>query len=181
MAQYFNVGHLWSSPGRSLHQFGRSSAWVGKPWVFALHPSVFGNMLISKRLQLSANALKSVRWAHSWSPRISLTPRFSPLTSITRISPRNATDSSLQLPQTRVHFSRTHRSRPAARLNHCHGHLWSHQITASSGPCATDALSTWSTIPIRTCFGKVCARSGHYHCFVSSGTFLMDQVPTDCQ
>ena len=138
-------------------------------------------MLINRRLQLSANAPRSVRWAHSWSLRISSTPRFSPLTSITRISPKNATDSSLQLPRTRVHFSKTHRSRRAARLNHCLGHLWSHQITASSGPCATDALSTSSTIPIRTCFGKVCARSGHYRCFASSGIFLIDQVPTDCQ
>ena len=138
-------------------------------------------MLISRRLQLSADALKSVRWAHFWSLRISLTLRFAPLISITRISPKNATDSSHQLPRTRVHFSRTHWSRQAARLNHCHGHLWFHQIIASSGPCATDASSIWSTIPIRRCFGKVYARSGHYRCFASSGAFLMDQAPTDCQ
>ena len=180
-AQYFIAGHLWPILVHSLYHFIQSFELVDKLWVYALHLPIFGNILISRRLQLSANALKSVRWAHSWSLRISLTLRFSPLTSIARISPKNATDSFHRLPRTLVHFSKTRWSRQAVRLNHCHGHLWSHQIIASSGPCAIDALSTWSTNPIRTCSGKVYVRSSHYRCFASSGIFLIDQVPTSCQ
>ena len=181
MAQYFIVGHSWSILAHSLYHFIRSFELVDMLWVYALHLPISGNMLISRRLQLSANALKSVRWARSWSLRISLTLRFSPLTSTTRIFPKNATDSSHRLPRTHVHFSKTRQSLQAVRLNHCHGRLWSHQIIASSGPSAIDALSTWSTNPIRTCSGKVYARSSHYRCFASSGIFLINQVPTNCQ